>query len=75
MRHQCDIKATPKPVDSQPIETPEPPRCDPKATLKPFPSHTKARSDSLRPSKIESNLASIFTRQKLLPIPEPSRCF
>jgi hypothetical protein len=27
--------------------------------------------DWLRPSKIESKMASIFTRQKLLPIPGP----
>ena len=33
MRHQCDIKATSKPVGSQLIGTPEPPPCDSKATL------------------------------------------
>src|SRR5208282_946595 len=31
---QCDIKATPKPVDSHLIGTPKPPQCDPNATLK-----------------------------------------
>ena len=35
MRHQCDIKATPRPVDSQGIATPMRPQCDPKATIKP----------------------------------------
>jgi hypothetical protein len=30
--HQCDIKATPKRVDSQLIGTPEPPQCDSDAT-------------------------------------------
>ena len=33
MRHQCDIKATPKRVASQAVATPKPPSCDLKATL------------------------------------------
>src|ERR1035441_6360272 len=32
--HQCDIKATTKRVDRQPIATLKPPQCDPKATSK-----------------------------------------
>src|SRR5664279_1838681 len=50
--HQCDIRATPKRVDSQPIGTPKPPQgsakatlkppqCDPNATSKPYQSHRK----------------------------------
>ena len=33
MRHQCDIKATPRPVDSQPIATPKRLQSHPNATL------------------------------------------
>jgi hypothetical protein len=51
--HQCDIRATPKRVDSQPIGTPKPPQgsakailkppqCDPNATPMRPQSHTKA---------------------------------
>ena len=54
MRHQCDIKAPSKPVDSQavatlmrpqshPHATPKPPSCDPNATSKPPSSQMKAR--------------------------------
>ena len=44
MRLQCDIKATSKRVDSQPIATPKPPQSHPNATLKPPQGSTKATS-------------------------------
>ena len=40
--HQCDIKATSKPVDSQAIGTPKPPQGYPKATSRLPQSHRKA---------------------------------
>jgi hypothetical protein len=40
--HQCDIKATTKPVDSQLIGTTKPPQSHPKATPKPPQSSYKA---------------------------------
>jgi hypothetical protein len=42
MRHQCDIKATSKRVDSQPIGTPLRPQSHPKATTRPPQGHHKA---------------------------------
>ena len=39
---QSDLRATPKPVDSQPIATPKPPKSHPNATLKRQQSHHKA---------------------------------
>src|ERR1035437_1530127 len=41
---QCDIKATTKRVDRQPIATPKPPQCDSNATLMRPQSHLKATS-------------------------------
>ena len=40
--HQCDIKATPRPIDSQPIGTPKPPPCDPNAIPMRPQSHLRA---------------------------------
>ena len=53
--HQCDIKATPKPVDSQLIATPKLPQCDPKATPKPPQGSHKA--PTMRPpSRLQPGL-------------------
>jgi hypothetical protein len=45
---QCDLKATTKRVDSQPIATPKPPQCDPNATPKLLQGSPKASASSVR---------------------------
>src|SRR5450759_1615480 len=63
--HQCDIKATSKRVDSQPIGTPEPPQGHPKATprrqqrhrqatLKPFRAGPSPKSEGRKPKEIRN---------------------
>ena len=49
---QSHLKATPKPVDSQPIATPRPPQSYPKAPPKPPQSHPKAKAEN-RKQKVE----------------------
>jgi hypothetical protein len=53
--HQCDIKATSKRVDSQPIGTPKPPQCDPNATPRLPQSSHKAWRERAAPKEVRAH--------------------